>query len=54
MKSVSMGKIAVLALLTTVTVGSIVMIANSKSKTEDTGAGAPTTTYQVSAREERN
>lgn len=53
MKSVSMGKIAVLALLTTVTVGSIVMIAN-KSKTEDTGAGAPTTTYQVCTIEERN
>lgn len=42
LKSVSMGKAVVLALLTMVTIGSAVMMAeNEKNTGEDTGAGAP-------------
>ena len=48
MKSVSMGKAAVLALLTMVTIGSAVMMAeNEKNTGEDTGAGAPVVTATV-------
>ena len=48
MKSVSMGKAVVLALLTMVTIGSAVMMAeNEKNTGEDTGAGAPVVTATV-------
>ena len=48
MKSVSMGKAFVLALLTMVTIGSAVMMAeNEKNTGEDTGAGAPVVTATV-------
>lgn len=48
MKSVSMGKAFVLALLTMVTIGSAVMMAeNEKNTGEDTGAGAPVVTAVV-------
>ena len=48
LKSVSMGKAVVLALLTMVTIGSAVMMAeNEKNTGEDTGAGAPVVTATV-------
>lgn len=48
MKSVSMGKVAVLTLLSMVTVGACVMMANSdKDNSEETCAGAAVTTYDV-------